>query len=152
MKTNLQPSIIIVGILLCGATFYAGTRYQSGVDAKNQTARYAARGTGQYPQNGRNGTNRMMGGFRPVSGEVLSIDSKLMTVKVSDGSSKNVYLSDKLEVTKTTKAAVSDIKIGSSVAAFGNEGSDGSLTASTIQLDPVGMFKPSTSPTPTTSK
>lgn len=76
-------------------------------------------------------------GFRPVSGEIISSDSKSITVKLQDGSSKIVLLTDKTTVSKSAEANVADLKTGEKVAAFGQENSDGSVTAQSIQLNPI---------------
>ncbi len=85
---------------------------------------------------------------RPISGEILSSDDKSITVKLQDGSSKIVLLSDKTQINKATSVTKLDLKSGEKVAVFGSENSDGSVTAQNIQLNPQfrGVGSSSASP------
>lgn len=97
---------------------------------------------------GQTGQNRMMGGrtgFTPVSGEILSIDDTSITVKMPDGGSKIVMISEKTTMNKASSASKSDLKVGSQVAVFGQDNSDGSVTAQSIQLDPIIRMNPAAS-------
>lgn len=142
---NKNIAVISIVILMVGAgAFYGGMRYQQ----------IKIRGTmplgevGQGPVNmmGGPGGNRarMMQnggsgqGFRPVNGEILSIDEKSITVKAADGSSKIVLLSSAAPITKSTVGSTEDLKTGEQVMIFGTENSDGSITAQSIQLNPPG--------------
>jgi hypothetical protein len=71
-----------------------------------------------------------------VNGEIIAADEKSITVKLQDGSSKIVLLSDKTEINKTASTTKEDLKVGEKVAAFGTENSDGSVTAQSVQLNP----------------
>jgi hypothetical protein len=102
-----------------------------------------ARGTGQ---------NGMMRGG--TSGSILSMDDKSITVKMPDGSTKIVFLSDTTKYSNTAVSTRNDLKTGENVAVFGTPNSDGSVTATSIQLNPMNfvpqdspMFKGSSSPT-----
>ena len=55
---------------------------------------------------------------------------------MTDGSSKIVFFSDSTEISKTTEGAVDDIEIGKQIMVSGDQNSDGSYTAKTIQLSP----------------
>ena len=120
MKNPKLIAIIAVLIVLGGGSFYAGMKYQ---ESKAQS------GTGQFQ-------NRNRSGFRPVAGEIIGSDDKSITVKLADGSSKIVLLSEKTEINKADKANVVDLKAGEKVAVFGTENSDGSISAQNIQLNP----------------
>lgn len=106
----------------------AGTR-QFG---NGQGFRQGLQGTGRFG-NGQGGFNR---GMRPVAGEIISSDANSLTVKMQDGSTRIVILSEKTEINKAEKAGKEDLKTGESVAVFGTENSDGSMTAQNIQLNP----------------
>lgn len=81
-----------------------------------------------------------------VIGSIISMDDKSITVKLADGSSKIVLFSDATTYSNTVRAAKSDLKVGENVAIFGAANSDGSVTATEIQLNPE-FFRPSPSPT-----
>ena len=65
------------------------------------------------------------------------MDDKSITVKLNNGSSKIVLLTDTMKVTKSDTGVKADLKVGEKVAVFGQGNSDGSVTAETIQLNPV---------------
>lgn len=129
------PIVTVVLVLVVGAGgFYAGMKYQEGkrpVFSRQFGDGQGSRGGGQL----QSGTNRM--GFRPVTGEIISSDDKSITVKLTDGSSKIVLLSEKTEINKADKANAVDLKVGEKVAVFGSDNSDGSITAANIQLNPI---------------
>ena len=125
--------IVAVFTLLIGIAvgFFGGMKYQ-------ESKVPAFRGQfGNMPNLGVNSQARNGAGFRPVNGEVVSADEKTMTVKLTDGSSKIVILSDKTMVNKASDATKSDIAVGNKVAVFGTDNSDGSVTAQSVQINPV---------------
>jgi hypothetical protein len=81
--------------------------------------------------------NGMRGGFRPSVGEVLSVDDKSVTIKMQDGSTKIVLLSTATTYSKSNSGTKSDMTTGTTIAVFGTENSDGSLTAQNVQLNPT---------------
>lgn len=120
-KRDLLITIIVTAIVGIGA-FFGGVKYQQA----------------QRPQftRGTQGTNRA-NGFKPVNGEIISGDDKTITVKLMDGSSKIILLSAKTEINKAASASATELKTGERVAVFGQDNSDGSVTAQSIQLNPV---------------
>jgi hypothetical protein len=60
-----------------------------------------------------------------------------MTVKLADGSSKIVLLTASTSFNKATAATAADLTVGQTVAAFGTTNTDGSITASNVQINPV---------------
>ena len=144
MKSPITISII-VAVIFAGTGFFAGMQYQ-----QSKAPEFAGRlGNGQFgPGQGfvrGNGNGQNRGGFRPVSGEITESDGKTMTVRLDDGSSKIVILSDKTEINKADIATKDELKSGTRVAVFGAENSDGSVTAQSIQLNPR-TFAPSPTP------
>jgi hypothetical protein len=108
---------------------------------------------GQFFQrfgNGQGGAGRFGNGAnRPVIGQVVSVDSTGITVKMQDGSTKIVVLSGSTMINKTAAATKNDLTTGTSVAVFGTTNSDGSVTAQNVSINPQMMRRPSTSPSPT---
>ncbi len=80
-------------------------------------------------------------------GEILSEDDKSITVKMEDGSSKIVLISDTTQINKTDPGAKSDLTVGTKVGVFGVD-NNGTVTAQNIQIDPQQMRigTPSASP------
>ncbi len=127
MKSTIL--VMVAMVILGGAGgFFAGMKYQ---ESKSPAGRF---GTFQGNRNGQFGQR---GGFRPVNGEIISSDDKSITVKLTDGSSKIILLTDNTSINKSTTATKGDLKTGEHVAVFGTENSDGSVTAGNIQLNPV---------------
>ncbi|MCR4329003.1 MAG: DUF5666 domain-containing protein [Candidatus Roizmanbacteria bacterium] len=146
MKQNTTILIALLTLIIGGGIgFYGGIMYQ-----KNQrstlTRQFAANGgtrEGNAPGNF-GGQNRA--GFRPVSGEITSIDNTSMTVKMNDGSSKIVILSTTTTVNKAQDVGKDALKKGITVAVFGTQNADGSVTAQSIQLNPQVRAMPQVSP------
>ena len=122
---------------MAGGGFFAGMKYQQSKAPSLRTF-----GTQIGRQNGN--VNR---GFRPTTGQIVSIDATSMTVKLADGSTKIVLLNDKTQINKASDGALSDLVKDVQVAVFGTENSDGSVTAQSIQLNPQTMRMMGTAPT-----
>jgi len=126
---NKQLIITIVLILVfSAASFYGGLKYQ-----QNKKPAF----TRQFGNAGRAGQNQLRAGARNINGEIISADSKSITVKLTDGSSKIVVLSDSVTINKAETATKDDLKVGEKVMVFGQDNSDGSVTAQNIQLNPI---------------
>lgn len=132
MKKNI---IIVVGVLLLvGGAFYGGMQYAS----RMRQANFQGRGNffGQAGQVG--GGSRMArngGGF--VAGEILSRDDKSITMKLPDGGSRIVFLSNTTQVMKSTTGSASDLATGEQITVMGTQNSDGSMSAASIQIRPL---------------
>lgn len=132
MKIN---NVIITAILLIvvgGLSFYGGVKYQSSRRANGQ---FFGQGALGMMRNVANGTNR--NAFRPVNGSIISSDDKSITVKLNDGSSRIVFLAGNTVINKASTATATDLKVGETVAVIGQQNADGSVTAQTIQLNPL---------------
>ena len=118
---------VLTVILFSGVSFFVGMKYQ-------QMQGRSSRAAGAFAS-GRQFSGRGGNGSRPVAGEIVSFDNQSMTVKLTDGSSKIVLLSDKTAINKASSGIKDDLKPGTKVAAFGTENADGSLTATNVQLN-----------------
>ncbi len=133
--------IIIVAVIFGAGGFFAGMRYRQ----SSQAGRFGNFGG----RNGGFGQGAGRQGLRPVAGEIISADDKSITVKLMDGSSKIVLLTDTTSINKSTQGSKADLKIGERVAVFGQENSDGSVTAQSVSLNPMMrgfMVTPSVTP------
>lgn len=135
MKNNMLVLPIIVGIIAAGAGFFGGMKYQE----SKQPAFFRQAGNSQGRMMLQRNGNTGGGNFRPVSGEIIASDEKSITVKLQDGSSKIVFLSDNTQINKADQVTRDELKTGVIVAIFGTEGTDGTVTAQTIQLNPQQM-------------
>lgn len=144
MKNNTILTVILV-IVVALAGFYAGMQYQKMQQPK--IGQFAQGGTspmtGQFARHFGNSN----GNSGAVIGQIVSEDSKSITVKLPDGSSKIVLLSSSTKINKQVAGSQSDLKSGENVAVIGSTNSDGSVTAQAIQLNPQMRFGRKPSPT-----
>ncbi len=145
MKNNYLLIIVLV-VVAAGVGFFGGMQYQ-----KSQSPSFTGQfgnpignvggniqlNNGQFRPGERNGGNNVRGGFQPVNGEIIAADEKSITVKLQDGSSKIVLLSEKTQINKAETVDKSELKSGVKVAVFGTENSDGSVSAQNVQINPI---------------
>lgn len=129
---SIAVSVIVIG----GGSFYAGMKYgQTGAGGRRagggQFRFQAGTDAGGTLQRG----NRVAGGF--ATGEIISKDNGSVTVKLRDGGSQIIFLSDSTAVMKTVEGISADIDIGAQVTIVGTANSDGSLTAESVQIRPT---------------
>lgn len=123
--------IIVILVVLVGAgAFFGGVKYQ-----QSKKTAFSGQFGSQTGQRNGTGGNRTAG-FRPVNGEIIGRDDKSITVKLSDGSSKIILLSNNTVYLKSSTGSKNDLKTGDKVAAFGTENLDGSVTAQNVQINP----------------
>ncbi len=140
-KVIVPIILVLVGL---GVGFLSGYEYRN-YRLQRQTG---TSGTFQRFNGARTpGQNGMMG-RGGVEGSILSVDATSMTVKLADGSTKIIIFSGSTTYSNTTVAAQSDLKTGSTVAVFGSTNSDGSVTATNVQINPIN-FRPQGTPGPT---
>lgn len=135
--------IAVLAIAIAGGAFYGGMTYAKGKASSGRVAganfqNLTAKQRQQFTQNGgfpgrgtRGGAN---GGF--VGGEVISKDDKSVTVKLQDGGSKIIFLSESTTIGKTTDGTKDDLVVGKQVTVNGSTNNDGSVTAQNIQIRP----------------
>jgi hypothetical protein len=134
--TRILISIVLIIIAAAGG-FFGGMMFQ-----KNQTPSFAGMMGQNGPRQGGNFAGRFGGqagqnsNFRPVRGQVLSMNNNSLTIKMSDGSTKIVVLSSSTAFMQSTKAALSDVETGDTVNVVGTANSDGSVTAQDVQINP----------------
>ncbi len=144
MKSNTIVIFIVVVVIAAGAGFFGGTIYQK--SQRSQFGQLGGRsqgGSGQFQR--RNGKN----GGMAVTGEILSHDDTSITVKMLDGSSKIVILSASTSINKQATGSKNDLTAGQRVAVFGSTNSDGSVTAQSVQINPMMRGGFGGGPTPT---
>ena len=140
-------SIIVVAIVVGGGAFYGGMKYADSGSSRGQFSRVDFQNLSPEERQQRLqelGANagaafRSGGGMRGsgggfVGGEIISKDAKSITVKLQNGGSKIVFLSDATEITKSAAGALSDLEVGKNITVNGTVNSDGSVTAQMVQL------------------
>jgi hypothetical protein len=129
MKIDQKTIVTAAIALIIG---FLGGHFISGGTAK--TASFPGGGVGF--SRGASSGRTMGGGF--LSGTVAKQDSGSITVNTRDGSSHVVLLTPDTTVSKSVNGALTDIATGSEVIVSGTTNSDGSVSASLIQLRPAG--------------
>lgn len=146
MKKEIVVPVVIASLVFAGVGFFGGVQFQ-----KAQRVTFRG-GDGNFmmsggQRGGGQGAGRTTGqGMRPVTGEIISADDKSITVKMEDGSSKIVLVSDSTTINKTDPGAKTDLTVGTKVGVFGQE-NNGTITAQNIQINPMmRISSPSASP------
>jgi hypothetical protein len=133
MKNNWIILIIIV-VVVAGIAFFGGMKYQQGKSSNGFTLQQ-----GQFRQRMGQAEQGQGQAFRPVRGDILSVDNNTLTVKLSDGSSKIVVLSGNTAYTREASTTKDDLKVGDTVVVTGVNNADGSVTAQNVQLNPTAI-------------
>ena len=140
--------VIATAVVVGGGAFFGGMKY-----AESTRQNFSRRNLGGQELGANAGSFRggagsgQRGGGEFTAGEIIAKDdlegeqapygaSKSVTVKLQNGGSKIVFLSDSTEITKSVAGALSDLEVGNNITVNGTANSDGSVTAKSIQLRP----------------
>ncbi len=133
--------VIAVALIVGAAAFYGGMKYgQSKAQSAwgGQNFRNLSPAERQrFQESGVNGAVRLRpgaGGQGFIAGEIISQDDKSITIKLRDGGSKIIFLSEATEIGKFASSTVSELKIGETISINGKPNADGSVTADSIQI------------------
>ena len=127
------PFLILAGLVLIAASFYAGRLSVPSQDLP--VGEFQGRGMMAGATRGQ-GNQALRGNM--VNGEIISQGEKSLTLKLVDGGSKLVYFSASTTVSQMTATPVSDLSVGQTVVINGSANSDGSLSAQSIQVRAAG--------------
>jgi uncharacterized protein YneF (UPF0154 family) len=133
MNKNLILIIILLIFVGVGG-FFGGMKYGESQALKNLTPEKMREIFQQRGQTFQGQRQRMGQNF--ISGQVISKDEKSLTIKLADGSTKIVFFSGSTQISKATEGKIDDIEVGKQIMVSGDQNSDGSYTAKTIQLSP----------------
>lgn len=137
MQKQLLAGGILAMALVAGGAFYGGMKYQ-----QSKVPVFGMRGQAAFGQL-RDGAGGPMARRVPgtdglgVAGDVLLKDATGFTLKLRDGGSKNIVTTSSTRVSKMTDGSIEDVGVGTSVTILGTTNSDGSLTATQVQLRPT---------------
>lgn len=146
---NKKSTWIVIGIVLIIAAFVGGLEYGKSSTAATTASATANRGsfsggTGTFAggAGGRAGRGGAGGGF--VAGTIVSIDPTSISVALPNSTSTSattgstvVLYSDGTSILKSVVGSSADLQIGASVTVSGTTNSDGSMSASSIQIRPT---------------
>lgn len=149
ISQNIVIGCAVTAIVTGGVGFWGGTTYSKSQSMPNLQNRGGGRTMMQEPNyNTMPSGNRVAPGAsdsqgpmgqRSTAGEVTAKDDKSITVKMNDGSSRMIILSDKTTYRTSEEASLDAIAVGTKVAVFGESGNDGSMTAASIEINPQMM-------------
>jgi hypothetical protein len=167
IKKSLNLVTLILVVVVGGVAFFGGVKYQENKISKiNQDSPFAQGNpfSGRNQMGNRNGGSNQANntkntgvgekrmGNGQVIGEITSLADTSITVKMTDGSSKIILIGDKTSINKASTATKADLKVGEKVAVFGTPNTDGSVSGTSIQLNPNMPNIPSGTPSGTPQK
>jgi preprotein translocase subunit YajC len=122
--------VIVLLIVVAGGGFYFGVQNGKASATAAATAARASftRGAG--------GTARAGGA---VTGQVVSVDTNSLTISLASGSSQIIFFTAATPISKTVSGSVSDLTAGTNIMVAGTTNSDGSESATSIQIRPAGF-------------
>ena len=126
-KTKMVAGLIVIVVVMFGAGYFIGNAHGKTVGAASASAARA----GAY-----RGSRGGAAGGSAVMGTVLSQDAQSITVSLRNGGSQIIFLSGSTSVMKSVAGATTDIAVGQNIVATGTTNSDGSLTATSVQIRP----------------
>lgn len=127
--------IILVAVILAGAGGFFASRSLSEKSGANIGSAFGDHQEGDF--SGRFDSMRdMRGSSSPLFGEIISQGEGSFTIKLSDGSTRIIFISNSTQITKSIDGTLGDLEIAGQIFISGEENPDGSYTAKTIQIRP----------------
>ncbi|MEI7741703.1 MAG: hypothetical protein WCJ29_04310 [bacterium] len=136
MKNQLVIPVLVALVVGGAGGFYGGMKYQA---SKTPVFGGGRTGGGQGMMQGgaRQGQPRNFQGMGGNVGDIISKDDTSVTIKLRDGGSRILFYSPKTVITKTTTGTAAELVVGGTIMARGTANADGSVTAESIQLNPM---------------
>jgi hypothetical protein len=120
---------LVIAIVALGGGYFWGKA--SG--AASRAAGFA----GAYSSSTRRTASSAAGGGL-VTGTIATMGSSSITLQLANGNSEVVFYSTSTPVSEPTVVSADTLKVGIPIMVGGTSNSDGSLTATTIQVRPAG--------------
>jgi hypothetical protein len=136
MNKKIIGSIVVL-VVVAGGSFMLG-KMSGGAKSVARNGQFSA---GQLAGTSRGSIGARAGGGMTV-GQVLSVDSGSMTLQMADGSTKIVLLGDSTMVEKTIPGTSADLTKSTPISVIGSVNSDGSITASSVQIRSASTTRP----------
>ncbi len=134
---TIQKEILIsiaITLVLSGGIGYALGTYHATSQASIQKS--------GITNSGMRGNFGSRAGGGVASGDIVSFDNGMLSLKMRDGGSKIIVVASSTKVLKTTEGALSEVTPGQTVMIIGKTNGDGSITAESIQLRSKDSFMP----------
>lgn len=132
---HLLINILIALVFFAGGYFTryftAGTQQPSGFPSNGNFTR-----NGEMPSMGQNGSSSSSStATRATTGTIVSNSGSYITIKLSSGSTKNVYIGDDTTIYSRTKTTADQLTTNKTVIVQGTTNSDNSTAATTITVE-----------------
>ena len=140
---NKKIGFVVLGIIVLAGVFYAGMTYggnnvKAALNSRSQNAGNFAGRTG-----GARGAGGLgVGGF--TTGQIIAKDATSITVQLTTGGpsgtpsgSKIIFVDNNTKVTKQAAGTLADLAIGTDVSVTGTANTDGSVSATAVQIRPA---------------
>lgn len=141
MNTKQTVSILLLAVTIGGIGFYGGSVYAK--QKASSTKVLGARNGAIMPSAGagqRVGRQAGSGAFGAMTtGKVLTKDATGLVIELQDVGSKNVLFASSTQIMQMTTVSLDAVTEGAQVMISGSTNTDGSITASRIQLMPEGQ-------------
>ena len=138
MNNKQIITTIVIAVVVGAAGFFGGYKYAQSKTPASRAGQFAA--AGRTGAAGAAGARRINAGGGFTSGQIISADSKSITVQLpNNGGSKIVFYAPSTQINKPTTVDASQLTTGSNVIVTGTANSDGSITAQNIQIRPAGQ-------------
>ncbi len=140
---------VVILVIVAGGSFYGGMVYGQSQAQSSRTsgARFSGGqyGNGQGGSNGQGGGQGQgqRGGFGQgggVFGQISEIGEGYMVVTNNNGQGTKVQVTDTTLIEKNASVKLTDLAKGETVMVSGSTGSDGTVTARSVQVAPAGRF------------
>ncbi len=141
MNNKLIVSVIAAAVVFGGGGYYFGMQAGASQAAAARTAAFGGGAGGNFA--GRAGGAGRIGGGAAF-GTIVAKDATSITVQLTTGTStsgtgsKIVLYDTTTQIEKMVAGSGKDLSVGTNVVVNGTANSDGSITAQTIQIRPVG--------------
>lgn len=140
---SISVSAIAAGLLVaaCSETLVASSPAATQIPATTQNSGAPVQsGQGQGQTQGQ-GQSQSQGqaqnqAARPVFGSVTAVSGDTLSVKTQQGSTTEVNIAG-VRIEKTVSGTAADLKAGETVVVLGQQGSDGVVSATSVQIRPA---------------
>jgi hypothetical protein len=137
---NKKIGFVVIGIIVLVGVFYGGMVYGKSQKPANVAGTFT-RGT----RGG--GAGGLGGGF--TIGQIIAKDATSITVQLTTGGasgtpsgSKIIFLDSSTQITKQASGTLADLAIGTNVSVTGTANTDGSVSATAVQIRPANVARP----------
>lgn len=113
--------LVVFGLIISffGGIFYQKSQKPAGFDRFNSQSN----------------RTRFTQGTRPVAGTIIKKNEESITIKLRDGSTKIVFLTEKTKIFKSTPALKEELEENKDIFVIGQQNQDGSIFAENIQIN-----------------